>query len=293
MEKQIYLDDLKKDGIIKIKNEDGIFLIIQDFSFNVEILKEKFLNEIKNEKNEQNEMVTIIVDINKLSKNIMTDDKDKLLSIINEILKNQSSEDHSSSTEDKNLRIIYKNSLIESDINIYIKSEILIIDLLYISDELYSISPNLNSIFSSLKAKTLILKKIKFNNKAQLEKFFDLIINSNCEELILEDIFIELILKDNEKDLDYNKLNRYFFYDNGVIRVKDEDNVKNTDIKKIKMIDCPLFAIKENTFKKIKDFKDISIDIDENSLPIPIAFKIFLNKNLIIKSKLFFKKFIY
>ena len=277
MEKQIYLDDLKKDGIIKIKNEDGIFLIIQDFSFNVEILKEKFLNEIKNEKNEQNEMVTIIVDINKLSKNIMTDDKDKLLSIINEILKNQSSEDHSSSTEDKNLRIIYKNSLIESDINIYIKSEILIIDLLYISDELYSISPNLNSIFSSLKAKTLILKKIKFNNKAQLEKFFDLIINSNCEELILEDIFIELILKDNEKDLDYNKLNRYFFYDNGVIRVKDEDNVKNTDIKKIKMIDCPLFAIKENTFKKIKDFKDISIDIDENSL---------LNPSIITKFKI-------
>ena len=43
------------------------------------------------------------------------------------------------------------------------------------------------------------------------------------------------------------------------------------------MIDCPLFAITDNTFKDINKYKDISIDIDENSL---------LNPSIITKFKI-------
>ena len=248
-------EKLKKDGIIQFKNEDGYFYIIQDFSFDLEDIKNLFPAK------DSNSQITIIVDINKLSKNLESRYKDKIVEIFRYLEGNKLC---------KNLRIIYKNCLVESNINMYIKNEKLNSNLLYISDELYSISVNLSTLFSSFGAKILILKKIKINSQKQLQEFFSFISNSSCEELILEDIFIELILKNKSNENDYNVLNKYFFYENGVINIKDVNTVNNnTKIKKLKMIDCPLFAIKKDTFKNIKDYKDISIDIDENSLVNP------------------------
>ena len=248
-------EKLKNDGIIQFKSEDGYFYIIQDFSFNFEDIKNLFPAK------DSNNQITIIVDINKLSKNLESKYKDKIVQILSYLKENGLC---------KNLRIIYKNCLIESGINMYVKNEKLNSNLLYISDELYIISLNLNSLFSSFSVKILILKKIKINSQKQLQEFFSFISNSTCEELILEDIFIELILKNKNNDENYNVLNKYFFYENGVINIKDVNTVNNnTNIKKLKMIDCPLFAIKKDTFKNIKDYKDISIDIDENSLVNP------------------------
>ena len=248
-------EKLKNDGIIQFKSEDGYFYIIQDFSFNFEDIKNLFPAK------DSNNQITIIVDINKLSKNLESKYKDKIVHILSYLEENGLC---------KNLRIIYKNCLIESGINMYVKNEKLNSNLLYISDELYIISLNLNSLFSSFSVKILILKKIKINSQKQLQEFFSFISNSTCEELILEDIFIELILKNKNNEENYNVLNKYFFYENGVINIKDVNTVNNnTNIKKLKMIDCPLFAIKKDTFKNIKDYKDISIDIDENSLVNP------------------------
>ena len=51
--------------------------------------------------------------------------------------------------------------------------------------------------------------------------------------------------------------------------------------KKLKLIDCPLFAITDNTFKDIKEHNDIEIDVDENSLLNPsMITKFRINKGL-------------
>ena len=52
-------------------------------------------------------------------------------------------------------------------------------------------------------------------------------------------------------------------------------------MKKLKLIDCPLFAITEGTFNGIKVHNDIEIDIDENSLLNPsIITRFKINKGL-------------
>ena len=81
---------------------------------------------------------------------------------------------------------------------------------LEISDELYSFSPNLQTLFSNFKPNKLVLKKFKFNSKAQLKDFSDFIQNSSCNELTLDDFFIELIIKKDENDEEYNDLDIYF-----------------------------------------------------------------------------------
>ena len=52
-------------------------------------------------------------------------------------------------------------------------------------------------------------------------------------------------------------------------------------MKKLKLIECPLFAITEGTFNGIKGHNDIEIDIDENSLLNPsIITRFKINKGL-------------
>ena len=109
-----------------------------------------------------------------------------------------------------------------------------------------------------------------------MSNFLSFIINSKCEDLFLEDIFIELIIKKDENDESYKILSQYFSFENGAISIIIEEMSK-TQILKLKMIDCPLFAIKKDTFKNINNYKDISIDIDENSL---------LNPSIITKFKI-------
>ena len=249
--------------IIVTKNKDNIFMIVQQLSFNKDNIK-SILEDIKKEK-DNNKMVSIIIDINNLSKPINAKAIINIINII-ESIKNTRNKD-SKVTEDQNIRIFFKNCIFESENQIYIDKEILNLKLLYISDELYSMTNKLQKLFLPFKPKELILKKMKINSKIQLEDFLKFINDSSCQELTLEDIFIELIVQNN-KDDKYNELNKYFYYEKGEIKIRNINEEKGK-IKKLKMIDCPLFAIKKDTFKNINTYKDILIDIDENSLLNP------------------------
>ena len=152
-------------------------------------------------------------------------------------------------------------------------------------------SPYLSNIFQFLKTKKLFLKKIKINSKNQLNDFFKFIKKTECEELELDDIFIELLIKEKEDD---DELKQYFSYEKGKIILinddKEEDlelknlKLKNFELKNLKLIDCPLFALPESKINPLGKFfennelkKDVSIDIDENSL---------LNPGIITKLKI-------
>ena len=169
--------------------------------------------------------------------------------------------------------IIIKNSRVENLDNMY-KDEDLNLNELFISDELYSMSGNLDILFPRFKAKILTLKKFKINSKFQLNKFLNFIEKVGCEELILDDISIELLIKENENDKTFNHLQSFISLENGDILIFINEKKKKTKIKKLKMIDCPLFAITE----EIKTFNNILVDIDENSL---------LNPSIITKFKIF------
>ena len=125
-------------------------------------------------------------------------------------------------------------------------------------------SPNLNILFDNVTAKKLILKKIKINSKSELNKFFEFIYKIGCEELELEDIFVELIIKE---DKTYNDLENYITFENGKFNIINSE--KELKVKKLRMTDCPLFGISQDIFKNFSDDKDITIDIDENSIINP------------------------
>ena len=254
--------DFQNEQFFMIKKDNNLFLIFR----NLEISK-SILDKIK-EIDIKSNIVNIIFDIDDLSKKITLDQEDN----IHKIIKSFDNENE----YNYNLNIYFKNCLIiqpssdEDESNmLYIEGSKLLINKLYISDELYVMSPYLNLLFQSYFPKELILKKIKINSKLQLTNFFNFIIkNEFCEKLILEDISIELIIKNNEKEENYNELNQYFYYSKGKIYIKHLEN-KKYNIKNIKLIDCPLFAIDDDTFFEINKYKDISIDIDNNSLLNP------------------------
>ena len=254
--------DFQNEQFFMIKKENNLFLIFR----NLEISK-SILDKIK-EIDIKSNIVNIIFDIDDLSKKITLDQEDN----IHKIIKSFDNENE----YNYNLNIYFKNCLIiqpssdEDESNmLYIEGSKLLINKLYISDELYVMSPYLNLLFQSYFPKELILKKIKINSKLQLTNFFNFIIkNEFCEKLILEDISIELIIKNNEKEENYNELNQYFYYSKGKIYIKHLENEKY-NIKNIKLIDCPLFAIDDDTFFEINKYKDILIDIDNNSLLNP------------------------
>ena len=271
----------KKPNLITIKNKENIFLIIQHFAFNYNESKNSFLDLKK-------KTFSLILDLNDLNKTIQYDQCTNLQNIIRDVLGEEDDKDNNN-INDYKFNIYIKNSLFDFNGNFYFK--IININKLYVSDELYSISPNLNNMFASIKPKILILKKIKINSKEQLNNFFLFIYNNDkCEELILEDFFIELIIK-KEKDESYNVLNQYFFYKDGKIYINNlnipkkdtnwrdtiETKTVDTKIKNLKLIDCPLFAIKKESFINVNNYKDIIIEIDENSL---------LNPNIITKFKI-------
>ena len=175
--------------------------------------------------------------------------------------------------------IVIKHCVIKEIFNLYNRKIPLELEGLYITDELYSMSPNLSILFNNIKTKKLLVKKIKINSKKQLSNFFDFIKKTECEELILNDIFIELLIKENEND--DNELKQYFSLKNGKIILKNDENKEDepyTKIEHLKLIDSPLFALpEEDSFSKIIKNENISIDIDENSL---------LNPDIITKFKI-------
>ena len=240
-------------NVIKDTKNNTTYLIIRDTEFKTEYYKK-----------EENENLTIVFNLEDLSKQLSPSFASNI------ILKFQP----------KSLKI--ENSLVESsNDNFFNNSKELKFDIVYISDECYSMSPNLNDLFPSLNTKSLILKKIKINSKKQLNNFLNFIKNSNCESLFLEDIFIELLIKTDEKDEDFNVLDEYIGFENGKFYIKSENEKKEIKLKKLKLIDCPLFAITKDTFNDINKYKDIEIDIDENSLLDPsIITKFIFNKGL-------------
>ena len=218
---------------------------------------------INSEKLDSFQEVTIIFDFQILSIELSTEELKKLI---------EKFQTNISSQETK-LSLIIRNTFIDPDKEIFpldMPLE-LILNKLEIWDELYGLSTNLNldKIFTKVKANELVLKKFKFNSKAQLSTFCQFIQRVECKKLTLEDINIELIIKKDEKDEEYKDLDIYFSYLEEIITL---DNVY-TNIISLTLIDCPMFAIIGNMFK-YKDpkyiptvFKDI--DVDENSLINP------------------------
>ena len=175
------------------------------------------------------------------------------------------------------LNLIIQNTVINKFSSLVSLDNKLILNELIISDELYNISPNLNILFPEIKVNKLILKKFKINSRLQLSNFCNFICETECKELILDDIFIELIIKKDENDIEYNDLNCYFTYNEGIITL----NNKYTYIRSLTLRDCPLFVITENMFSLNKEIDSRIIDIDENSLINPsiiTKFKIIKNK---------------
>ena len=139
-----------------------------------------------------------------------------------------------------------------------------------------------HTFFESFFFKELSLKNIKINSKLQLNNFFEFITKEHeCEKLTLEDIYIELIIQNEENDNNYNELNQYFYYSKGKIKIKNfpDDNIK---IKQLKLIDSPLFALTEDIFNDTDKYKEILIDVDNNSLLNPdIITKLRIKEGLI------------
>ena len=206
---------------LQINIGENIFLIVKKLN---NFSEEEFQEYLKNGNDMINKKIHIIFDIDDLNEKI---DSQKA-EIVIEILK-QFEDDK---RENLIKSIYFKNCLIETPNNakednrlLYFQDEKLFINKLFISDDLYNISSYLNFLFQSFYAKELILKKIKINSKLQLNNFFEFITRENennyPENLLLEDISVELIIKENENDDKYNELNQYFYYSKGKILIKN------------------------------------------------------------------------
>ena len=166
--------------------------------------------------------------------------------------------------EDEEMRPLFKD-LPQGDL--YFKK-------LEISDELYTFSPYIKTLFFNLKVEELVLRKFKFNSKSQLLDFCNIIYNTSCKKLTLDDFFIELIIKKSENDDEYNDLDIYFQIDDGEIIL----NHVYTEIKSLTLRDCPLFAIIDDLFSnKSNKLDKLTVDVDQNSL---------LNPSIITKFKI-------
>ena len=166
--------------------------------------------------------------------------------------------------EDEEMRPLFKDLPKE---DLYFKK-------LEISDELYSFSPYIKTLFFNLKVEELVLRKFKFNSKSQLLDFCNIIYNTSCKKLTLDDFFIELIIKKSENDDEYNDLDIYFKIVDGSIIL----NHVYTEIKSLTLRDCPLFAIIDDLFSnKSNKLDKLTVDVDQNSL---------LNPSIITKFKI-------
>ena len=258
--------NFQNESYFRIDKEKDILLIIRKISDDI-------IEKI-NIENKENKIFHIIFDIDDLSKKITIEKKRTIVNIYH-IFEN---------IKRDNLNIYFKNCLIEKPKNSEDKYNILtyddeqlLVNKLYISDELCIMSPYLNLIFQNIFPKELYIKNIKINSKLQLTNFFLFITkNYECEKLLLEDINIELIIKNNN-DNNYNELSQYFYYSKGEIKIKNFEGNNNIKIKQLKLIDAPLFVITKDIFINLGKNIEIYIDIDNNSI---------LNPGIITKFKI-------
>ena len=223
--------------------------------------KNSDFNEIIHNNINQFKEITLIFDFQRLSLELETDE---LVKIIKKFFDNLEF--------NQKLSLIIKNSYInpEKKLNPIRFPTKLILNKLEIHDEIYSLSTRLGELLPDIEVNELILKKFKFNSKSQISNFFQFILRSGCKKLTLEDIFVELIIKNDENDEDYKDLDIYFTYVDGVITI---DN-NYTPITSLTMRDCPLFAIIGNMFTYQEENEQLEIikrdiDIDETSLINP------------------------
>ena len=167
-------------------------------------LNTKFKNkELNIEKFEIFDEIILIFDFQNLSIDL---DTQILKNVIEIFLQNINDKDKTK------LSLIIKNTYInpEKDLTPISYQEKLILNKLEINDELYSFSTNLNLLFPNIQVHELVLKKFKYQSKQQLLNFCEFIHKSGCKILTLDDTFIELIIKKNEKDEEYKDLDIYF-----------------------------------------------------------------------------------
>ena len=189
----------------EIKKKDQSYYILTDDTTTYIIIRDLKLKQsdikIKDYKN-----LTLVFDFENLTKKL---EPKKLRDFID--------------INNKPKNIIIKNCVVQNISNFFENLD-LDLDLLYISDELYCMSPNLQILFENVKVKKLVLKKMKINSKFQLNKFLEFILKIGCEKLYLEDIYIELLIKKNKEDKNYNELEQYITFENGAFYIiKNEE----------------------------------------------------------------------
>ena len=262
---KIFKNEECSEKYIKIFSKDNkcvkLIVLSQDILTNISEL-ETDKNNLKNFQE-----ITLIIDFPHLAEKLKIETLYKLLGHLNKSL------DNNGNTK---LSLIIKNCYIDETDTKDLASKLedkIILNKLEIDDELYSISSiNLDSLFQNLEVNELILKRFKFNSKTQLENFYKFIIRVECKKLTLDDIFVELIIRKDEKDSEYKYLDKYIALLDEVITL---DN-NYSDINSLTLRDCPLFAIIGNIFNESSSNK--YIDIDENSL---------INPSIITKFKIF------
>ena len=212
-----------------LSNNTTTFLVFRDLKFNQ--------SDININPENKKEFLTLVFDLENLTKELDKNIENSYT--FEEIINN-----NTKNIDNEHLNIVIKNSLVGKSNSLYAEKD-LILNELYISDELYSMSPNINTLFEKFKPKKLVLKKFKINSKNQLNTFLEFIFNTGCEELELEDIFVELIIKKDKNDETFNELDQFISFENGKFYINNKDEQKETKLKKVKMIDCPLFALSD------------------------------------------------
>ena len=262
--------DISGEYIEILKDFQNFELIIRNSGM-LNIITSKISN-IKQKEFEQFKEITLIFDYTSFSEELELDSLDTFIVSMNNKIDKTKTE----------LNLIIKNCYIntEKEIHQVSKDNILKLNKLEISDELYMLSTCLHNVFPNIKVNELILRRFKFNSKSQLSKFCEFIRGVECTKLTLDDIFIELIIKKNDDDEEYKDLDIYFSYIDGIITL---DNY-HTGINSLTLRDAPLFAMIGKTFKKYDNpegfnFEPKDIDIDETSLINPsIITKFKINK---------------
>ena len=269
-EKSIFFDneDMKGKGrYYEMINENSKIAKIIFGDSNAVSLKANDSRKLKFEIDKYEEII-LIFDFNNLTEILNIQHLEEIIKKFLDIKKD---------APNSSLSLIIQNCLIEDKEYepLFKDQKEIVLNKLEISDELYSFSTNVKTLFEKFKATELVLKKFKFNSKSQIMDLYDFITEIKCIKLTLDDFFVELIIKKNEDDNEYNDLDIYF----ALLENNITFNHSITDIKSLTLRDCPLFAIIGDIFHKSNYDKTSGkyIDIDQNSL---------LNPSIITKFKI-------
>ncbi len=131
------------------------------------------------------------------------------------------------------------------------------LDKLSINNLIY---PNFN-IFQSIQQcniNTFKLSNYKFTSNSHLKDFFEFIMRVKVQNLILKNIFIE-ILEINDFSIEYGIINSYFvYYGNKIMICQDNKNIES-EIKSLSLSNCRLIFINFEKFSTVNEQKYISI----------------------------------